>query len=434
MSETPETQVAAAGIVAPLDDEARRNERHNYWVTVIEGGAFIGGMAFLNAQTLLPDMLRQLGASPLLISLAPSLTMIGFWTAPILTAHWVDGMHRYMPFVSFTGILQRIPYLLAAIALFVAANGIGVTFALITVASAPLISGIAGGTSLTAWQQLVARCVPEKRRASLLAHRYIISCILGVIAGLTANALFTHFSLLTAYATLHLIAFIFIAISYFTFIATREPHSPPPAVHTLTLTRNLQLMPRLLRGNPQFQRYLVSRVLRNGLLIITPFLAIFARESLNLPESFLGTLVIANMLGAVLGNIGAAWLGDRAGGKIVNQVGLALFILVAAWSAFAGSPFEFIAIFFLMGAAFYAGEVGAFTLLLEIVPLDNRATYLAIASLVNVPAMAAASLLSSSVWKHTHSITWLAVATIITLAGSILLLQPIREPRQRVRI
>ncbi len=312
MSDLPESEASTISSSLPVEPEANRYARRNYC------GCYIGGMAFLNAQTMLPDIIRQLGGSEFMVALAPSLGLIGFWVAPVLTAHWVDGMRRYMPFVSITGVLQRIPYLFAALALYYAAGDGSLGLVLAAVVAAPIISGVAGGISLTAWQQLIARCVPENRRASMFAVRYIISCIIGIAAGAVASQLFRNLQLFSAYATLHLLAFVFLTISYAIYLFTREPHTPSPHVHTLTLSQNLQLMPRLIVSDPTFARYLVSRVFRSGYLVITPFLAIHARDVLDRPEAFLGTLLIAQNVGAIAGNLGAAWLGDRCGGKLVN--------------------------------------------------------------------------------------------------------------------
>ena len=429
MSEATESEVSASSIHEPIDQTAR-DQRINFWVSVIEGGAFMGGLLFLAGQTLLPDIIRQLGGSPLLIAAAPSLSALGYWVCPILSAHWVDRMHRYKPFIILCGVFHRIPYLLATIALYLAASGTFVGGALAAVVLTPVLAGIAGGLSVTAWQQLIARCIPENRRASLFATRYIVTCVLGVTAGLTAKYLYAHCSLLFAYATLHLITLALLMVSFFVFLATREPASPAPAVHTLTLLENLTLMPRLIAGDPTFRRYLWSRTLRNGTLILTPFLAIYARDHLHQPESFLGTLTISNMVGAILGNFWAARLGDRVGGKIPSQLALVLYILAAAWSIVAGTSIEFTLIFALLGMALYVGEVGAFTLMLEILPQRNRATYLAITVLANVPAVILAGWISSAIWKHTGGITLLAALTIVTLICSMLLLHPIKDPRR----
>lgn len=411
-----------------VDPEVQKNLRHNYWVTVVEGGAFMAGMTFINANTLLPEIIRQLGGSPLLISLMPTLMGLGFLAPSVLTAHWIDRMPRFYPIVSFMGIFQRLPFLAAAIALFFATEG-STTLTMVIVAAAPLMSGIMGGISATAWQQLVARCIPGNRRASLFAHRYIIACVSGVVAGWVVTWLLHNLPPLRAYAVLHLIAFMFLAFSMAVFMMTREPRSPLPARASLTLWENLRLMPKLVIDDKPFRRYLASRLLRNGTFILAGFLAIYARESLNLPESFLGYFLIAQMTGAILGSLTAARIGDRAGGKIVTQIGVGLFCIMAAWSIVAASPWAFLAIFFLFGLSLYVADVGTMTLMLEIVPLQKRSTYLALISLVNIPGMLGASLIAATLWKRTGSITWIAVATIITLGGSMLLLQPVREPR-----
>ncbi len=428
MSESIESDVSTVSIHEPVDETAR-DQRVNVWVSVVEGGAFMGGMAFLAPQTLLPDIIRQLGGSPLLIAATPSLLSLGYWICPILTAHWVDRMHRYKPCVTVVGTFQRLLYLLATVALYLAASGIFVGGALYAVVLTPVLAGVAGGISITAWQQLVARCIPENRRASLFAARYIVTCLLGVLAGFTAKYLFAHFSLLFAYGTLHLITFALLMVSLLVFLATREPAAPAPAVHTLTLLENLTLMPRLIAGDPVFRRYLWSRMLRNGTLVLTPFLAIYARDHLNQPESYLGTLTISNMIGAIIGNLWAARLGDRVGGKIPSQLSLVLYIAVAAWSIFAGTPIEFTLIFALLGMALYVGEVGAFTLMLEILPERNRATYLAITVLANVPPVIIAGWVSSAIWEHSGGIAVLAIIMIITQFVSMLLLHPIKDPR-----
>ena len=430
MSDTSELWEPSTKPPATEQAEQALYARRNYWVTLIEGGAFMGGVAFLNAQTLLPDMIQQLGGSALMIALTPSLMQMGFWIAPALMAHRVARMHRYMPLVRITGIFQRVPYLIAAIFLFFASSDGPSILALVAVAAAPVISGLSGGASLGAWQQLLVRCIPENKRASLFAWRYIISCVLGIIAGFAATHIFREYSLLSAYAILHLIAFGFLVVSYFVFLGTKEPHTPAPEGHSLTLLGTLHSMPRIIVANPVFARYLASRVFRSGHLIIMPFLAIYALEHLGKPSAYLGTLMIAQNVGAIIGNLGAAWLGDRAGGKLVNQLGLGIFIVLAAWAMFASSSTEFIAIFVLMGAAYFAGEVGAFTLMLEILPTRDRISCLAITSLANIPGMLVASWISAAVWKNTHSITMLGIATIFTLLGSILLLHPLKEPRK----
>ena len=71
--------------------------RHNTVAHVIEGGLFIGGLAFVSAETLLPTVIKNLGGGNWLISLMPVMMMAGFMLPPIFTAHWIDRQRRFMP-------------------------------------------------------------------------------------------------------------------------------------------------------------------------------------------------------------------------------------------------------------------------------------------------------------------------------------------------
>jgi hypothetical protein len=79
-------------------DEVRRYFWRNYIAHSIDGGFFIGAMAaFVNAQTVLPTVAKNLGAPNWLISLMPVAMMVGFLTPSIFTAHWIDRQTRFRP-------------------------------------------------------------------------------------------------------------------------------------------------------------------------------------------------------------------------------------------------------------------------------------------------------------------------------------------------
>ena len=407
----------------------RRNGRWNYGALIIEGGFFGGGCAFVYPNTVLPTMIQSLGGPAWLISLMPVMMWLGLLIPPILTAHWIDRLHRYMPLLLTTGVFQRLPFLLAAVVLLYGGDPILMLWA---VALAQLLSGIAGGVSLTAWQALVAKCVTDQRRSSMFAIRFASTCVIGLAAGYAVKAILQHWPGATGYGLLHLAAFTTLVVSYIIFALIREPRLAPPEHEHLSLWENLAAMPGLVLSDRPFSLYLVSRFFRNGIFIATPFLAIYAQQTLGRPESYVGQLLVAQMIGAVAGNLLAGYVGDKIGGKLVSQAGLAIFAGISAWAAVAKTNVEFQLIFLLFGFAFFAAEVGAFTLMLEICPARKRATYLSLASLVNLPGMLLASGISTMLWTPGSGFTGLAVATVIALLLSIAFLAPLHEPRGRV--
>lgn len=408
----------------------RRNGRWNYWALIIEGGFFGGGIAFVYPFTVLPTMIKGLGGPAWLISLMPVMMWLGLFLPPILTAHWIDRLHRYMPLLLVSGTFQRLPFLLAGWALLAGASG---SVMLAAVALAPLVSGIVGGISIAAWQGLVAKCVTERRRSSMFAIRFAVTCVIGLAAGYAVKLILHHWPGATGYGILHMAAFAALVVSYFLFALIREPRLAPPEHEHLSLWENLSVMPALVLRDRPFALYLVSRIFRGSMFIVTPFLAIYAQEVVQRPESYVGQLLVVQMIGAIAGNLLAGYVGDRLGGKIVSQASLVVFVGLSVWAGFAARSVEFQMIFFLFGFAFFANEVGSHTLMLEICPARKRATYLSLTSLVNLPGLLLAAWISTRLWEPGRNFTGLVVATVIGLLLSIACLAPIHEPRGRAR-
>ncbi|MGH8048624.1 MAG: MFS transporter, partial [Chthoniobacterales bacterium] len=284
------------------------------------------------------------------------------------------------------------------------------------VASVPLISGIFGGIGVTAWQQLITKCVPPKRRHSLFAIRFAINCAIGILAGETIRRVLTLWPNTTGYAVLHFCAFAMLLGSLIAFILVREPHeNRPPPGPAPSLAGHLASVPGLLRGDRQFLRLLAARFFLSGTYVVTPFLSIYCLSVLHQPDSYLGQLVIVQMCGAVCGNLLAAWLGDHFGSKVTLTMGAVIFSIMAAWAMTAHGAPAWQAIFFLHGFGFFACEVGTNAVGLEMGPRERRSTYLAVASLANLAGMLTAAGISAMVWQA-HRFDLLALLTICSMA------------------
>ena len=376
----------------------------------------------------MPPVVQSLGGPVWLVSLIPALMLIGFRLPPIFIAHHIESMRQFKPLLLGIGILQRAPYGVAAGVLLWADRA--PMAAIAAVALSPFLSGLFGGLGLTAWQQLVLKTVPEGKRPSLFGIRFGIACGIGIVAGKTIAFVLSRYPGMTGYAILHLCAFLVLMLSYAVFSATREPHdSNPPPERTLGFREQMLGLPTLLGSDRQFLRLLVARFFLCGTFVLSPFLAIYCQGVLNEAPSFLGKLVVFQMLGAIIGSGIAGWLGNRFSSKVAVLFGIVLFIGMTAWSTVACTPLEWEGIFFLFGFAFFASEVGNNSLGLEMGPVAKRATYLAIGALVYLPGMLCASAVSTLIWRGHHRFDLLAIATILWLVISGVILIPLREPR-----
>ncbi|MCK5801691.1 MAG: MFS transporter [Lentisphaeria bacterium] len=402
------------------------NLRWNYTVHVIEGGFFMGGIAIVNATTVLPAALQQFGGPAWLIALAPVMMGAGTQFAPMFTAHWIDRLRRYMPMLMVTGVFQRLPYLLVGILLLLSA-GSAEGLRIAAVALTPLVSGLFCGISLAAWQQLVANTVPVHRRSSLFASRYMIGTFMGLFAGMLVKSTLRAHPGAGGYARLHLMAFGVLSLSYMIFAMLREtPVAPRPAHEPRhDLIDNWRSLPGLLRAHPPLARYMVLCVTLSAVYIIAPFLALHIRSALGKPAEYVGVLLVVQMVGGMVGNLTGGWLGDKFGGRRVLLLAQTTLATLALATPFLHSESLLLGVFFLFGFALFAGHIGRSATTLEMVPMKSRSTCLAMVGMVQFLSMLGASGLSTLLKSGGgFTLNCLAVAIIAGVSIPLILRLP----------
>lgn len=400
----------------------------NYLAHGIEGGLYMGGFRFIAAETIGPAMVASLAGPDWLTAVMPILSLFGYILPQLFMAHYIQGMTRHMPFVAMIGVLQRMPLLVAGLVLLLA--GEHHRTALACVVLAPLMSGLAGGFGVNAWQELVAKTVPASRRSSLFAGRNIIAAGIGLGAGGVVAAILGRYPGVIGFGVLHLITFGFLVVSLAVFLCVREtPYFHPPTKTASSLWASLKSMPGLLRNDHRFGNYLLADACMAGIYIMIPFLGIHARDILKQPEAYLGFLLMVHTAGSIAGNLVGGVLGDRLGGKTPIVLSQAAFLIIGTWGIIASHSFEFLSLFFLLGAAQTWLSIGKQTVGLEISPVRLRASYLAILGAANVPAVLLAWLVSYLAWHHTHNFTLVAALTAASVSIAAVLLSRVREPR-----
>ncbi len=407
-------------------------QRRNYFFHCLEGGFYAAGIAFVAVETVLPPMINKLGGPDWVIALAPALLHICFFLPGLFAASLTESLPRLFPFVAAVGIAQRLPYLLAALVLAFAGDQYS-GLVLWVVVLTPIISGLSGGIAIPAWMELVTRLVPEHRRASAWAYRFLIATLLGTLVGFGIEGVLASYPGATGYAILHAGAFAGIMISFALFCQLREPASSPPATPDRKRDwhrHQIQMFAAILGTPSAFRRMLTTRILGSGFFIIIPYLSITALEVTGRPESDLGRFVVAQMVGALVGNVVGGWLGDRVGGKAVLVAAKSVQLLLCLVLAFNTSYVGFLAAFVLFGMGFFLNQVGESTLGIELAPRKGRPAYLALLNLSFVPGALMASFLAWQLHLRSASLLPSSVMAALLIVSSLVLLRTIPEPRR----
>lgn len=393
----------------------------------------MGALAFVNAETVMPVVLRDLGGPDWVIALMPMSILLGFSIFPLLAAHRIERLGQLKPFILPFGLVQRVPFLAAGCVLLIWGEDHPM-LTVVLVASAPFLSGCFGGIMIGAYSQFIARIIPPERLASAWALRFIIGAVIGIAAGEVIEITIRTCPGTRGFGVLHLVAAGLMFLSFAAFLLMREvrPEEPRRA-EAPTFTGNLRHILAILRTDRAYRGYLMASVGGSGVFILLPFLSLHVLRVTEQPASYVGSLVMAQMLGGILGNIGAGYLGDRVGGRMPVVLAQVLFVVICGSLLFITTPAVFEGLYFVLGMALYMNRVGLQTLNIELAPSGKLPTYVATASVVNVPSFLTAAAVGATLHTVSNDIVLPSLAALLWILLGALGMVGMTEPRRRRR-
>jgi len=388
----------------------------------------MGGVAFLQPETVMPKMVEQLGGRSAIIAIMPVLLPAAFAMAGLFVSPLVERLTHFKPWVMTFGLLQRLPYLITGLLLWLVQDA--GAWLLPVVVLTPVISGLIGGVGVVAWMEMVTRMVPERVRAAGWAARYITQACIGMGAGAVIHQTLTHMPGQRGYALLHLITFGFLFLSWLSQLFMRElPAAHHYHPHTGSYWSYLRSLPGLLMAQPQLLKLIAARFTGMGYLMVVSFLTLHALQSTGRPEADEGHFVSFQNIGTILGSLLAAWLGYHCGGKVLMIISRLVCVALCLWASLTHSFSGFTAAYFILGFGLFLDRVGDLTLTAELCPPERRSTLQAVLGFCNVWSLLLATSLGGVIYSLSGSFYLVACLAAILSLVSILILRGIPEPR-----
>ena len=403
--------------------------RRNYFLAAIEGGFFMGGMAFLSMESVMPAMIRELGGPVWMIAISPVLFFIGFCWPQVFSALWVERLYRMKPMLLGIGYVQRSPYLIAGLFLIFLGSEYPST-SLLLVFLAPLLSSTLGGIQGSGFFELLTRIVPVNRTASMWAIRNVLWALIGISAGFAIKIVLDRHPGTVGYGILHLCTFSMMMVSIFVLSLVKENTIPDHRdLPRLTFRKGFASIKRLFRDNPSVVRFVITRMFTTTIFVVVPFLAIRAIDRTGEPSSLVGLLVLIQMVGFISGNVLAGYLGDRMGTRIPMLLARIALLFISLSGPFAIEIWHFMAIFFLLGFGLSTAQVGDITMVFDFAPRIRRKFYYAVMATLLVPGMLASSLLSAILLNMESGFSIACLIAVAGLAFSLHQLFLLKDPR-----
>ena len=327
---------ASLRAAAPADREPVY--RRNFVFFLVDSILFSVAMGIIGQTTLIPDFVRHLTHSEVLIGLSGSLFSICWALPQLFIARYVIGIERKKWWFVGPNIPVRFVMLIFA----------GVTVWLgkaqpVAILAAFFICyGIAGfGDGLVGvpWADLTGTSLDERWRARMFGLSTAIVGLLMLGASRAIGLILGDAALgfPNSYALVFAIAGGLFAVSILPIVFVRELPGGKPVERIPAVTEFVPQLGRVLRADPVFRSMLIAQMLITLFNMASFFYIGFATVRLGLSsEVAVPNLLVVQTIGAVGGSIVYAWLGARDN-MLYMRLALATALLTPICAILAGT-------------------------------------------------------------------------------------------------
>ncbi|MCX7681817.1 MAG: MFS transporter [Anaerolineae bacterium] len=412
-----------------LEQDIARNYRFNAIVNILDGTFFWFGASFIAARTILPLYVSNLTDSKLAIGLLSVIASTGWLFPQLFTANLVQRLPRKKVMVVNVGLFtERLPVLLMVPAALLATRFPLPALVLFFVLFAWHTLG--AGAVAVSWQDMLAKIIPLERRGKFFGITNFGGPATGVLGAAAAAWLLDHYEFPYGYVLCFACAALLIFISWFFLALTREP-AQPPQERPLSQKEFWHQLPRLLRSDRNFRRYLLSQSVTTLGGMSLGFLTVYAVQRWQLPEGQAGAFTASMLIAQALSNLLFGVLADRRGHKLVLELGTLLIALAIGLASIAPAPAWFHLVFALVGSSTAAFFMSGMMIVFEFSTPEVRPTYIGLSNTLIGTVSALAPLIGGWLAELEGYQALFIVSCVIELAGLTLLHCLVQEPRRR---
>jgi MFS family permease len=393
------------------------------------------GTAITATGPILTVFLQQLGATNLVIGLAPVAFLMGNTLLQLPSAHLTRNLRRKRVFFALAHVVPCSAWIMAGLvtAPLAASYPGAMVWTLLAVIAA---FSAANGFLMPMWTQLFPRLFSDNRRGLIGGLINLAAGFGGLAGGLYAAHVLAARAFPLGYAHLFLLAGVVELVSVQTYLFVHEevPEDPRQGVEAPPEPRaGPGLLPSLRvlwREDLRLRRYLLVRNISEFGFAANAFFAVYAIQQFDLPQSVGGAFVIAANLGYAAMALFFGHLGDRRGYRRVVSWSLVCSAFSTLVALVSGEAWLFYLVFLFSGAGLAGDWMANVNLMIEMSTEERRGYYYGLFS----TAMAPVRLVAPLAWGwlgDAMGLRWAFLGGLgLQVAGIILLLALVDDPRR----
>lgn len=360
--------------------ESEAHFRRNFFLGVLNGTLYIGGLAFSQPSTILPVFVALFTKSSVLIGLTGTLTSVGWLLPQLAVARYAEHLPKKLRLYGLAAICRLVSWLGLVVSVTMADDLDPGTYLMLFFICLGGFS-LTGGASGIAFLDIVGKTIPPAKRGRYFAYRRFFSGIIAAAAGsIVAYVLGNpdRFPFPKNYFLLFSLTFGFLVSAIAAFMFTIEPRGTVKPEREKSSSEYLSKVREVVSKDGHFRKFLMVMVLSNTSSLSIPFYAIYATSILGAPISWVGWYVTIDTLTILLSNLVWGYMGDAGGYRRVIRI-CALLSMAAPFAALLSPNYYiFATVFVLKGAGTTGLWLAKNNYSLEVAPVTSRPTYVGI--------------------------------------------------------
>jgi MFS family permease len=391
---------------------------------ILHGFFLAIGTTIAEPSTILPLIVNYFGGSSMLVGLFASLLRGGAVVVQLFAAFHSQSYKLMMPYLRRIFFVRFLSWFLIGIAIII----FGENYPNITLFSIGLglfIFSFSAGFAAIYFREIMAKIFTHKFRGKTMAYRQFFSAVGGLLSGALAAWILESFEAPQSYGYLFIISSFIMALGYISFALVDEPIKEEVSKRESSFGKFLKNSYAILRADKNFQIQVSTFLLAYGYLIALPFIILDAQQKIDLDGVAIGWLITTQMVGAMLSNFLWGALSGRGKNILTAKVAILSQIIAIILAFSASSLYEYMLIFFLVGASMDGNRIASSNLILKLAPADKRPVYIAIQ--MNIVSLGMFFSILGGVILHFFSYTVLYSLSIAVLFLALLLSLKLQE-------
>ncbi len=411
-----------------IDAFVARNFPWNFSVNLIDITFITLAFSVISRETITPLLVSNLTDSKIAIGLVPAIFSLSFYLPQLFAANHAERLKRKLPFVMLIGgVLERVPYLFVGIAILLFAESAPI-LALLCLYLVIGLGAFGAGVATPAWFSMIGKVLPVNRRGIFFGLSSGLGTLMGIIGAYFVGVILDDFGYPQNFATLFLIAAVFMGISWIGLALNREPESPV-VKKQISQRRYFKQLPGILRGNHNYRRFLLSYCISRLSLMGTSFFIVYGNENFSLSGADVALLTAVLIGSEAVMQLALGWLGDRRGHKLNLMISGFAIALAALVATAASDLISLIPAFVLLGAALASDRISHLNIVLEFAVPEDQPTFIGLTNTLLAPVTFFAPILGGWVATSFGYDSLFNLTLLCGVVGGALLGLWVKEPR-----